>query len=168
MRKLLKIFHGNIQASKDPSCRPSIAPRGPTTVNGFDGITSRTIFRGALSSKGNLARNGEFSLDGAFACAVAILARLKTRESARDAGFIDSPNDFPNDRRAWQLIESHHRGRMKSELRKSACRNSSHSAWQVLGKCVAGACSPCGDGTIWRCVGGIPVSAVQFFWPASP
>src|ERR1700704_4634544 len=136
MRKLLKIFHGNIHASKDPSCRPSMAPRGPTTVNGFDRITSRTIFKGALSSKGNLARNGEFSLDGAFACAVAIVARLKTTESARDAGFIDSPNDSLNGRRAWQLIESHHTRRMKSGLRKSACRNSSRSARQVRVSCI--------------------------------
>ena len=31
----LRIFQGKIQASKDPSCWPSRAPRGPVTVKGF-------------------------------------------------------------------------------------------------------------------------------------
>src|SRR6478672_887041 len=91
MRRLLKIFHGKIHASKEPSCSPMIAPRGPTTLNGREGMASRTILSGTVFSKGKFARDG----DGAFCSALhgAATVRLSSNSvaTARKTAFIHSP-----------------------------------------------------------------------------
>jgi hypothetical protein len=54
----LKIFHGKIHASYDPSCRPSTAPRGPITENGLIGTISRVIEGRSSAFIGNTLSEG--------------------------------------------------------------------------------------------------------------
>src|ERR1700746_878374 len=90
MRRLLKIFQGKIHASQEPSCWPRIAPRGPTTVKGFEGTASRTILRGTLSSNGKLAKTAGWSLVWPIDCGFAVSPKNKARAAAK-AEFTHSP-----------------------------------------------------------------------------
>src|ERR1700688_2918434 len=85
MRRLAKIFQGKIQASNEPSCWPRIAPRGPTTVKGFEGTASRMTLRGTLFSNGKLAKSGGWLLAWPMVRGTAVTLKNKNTATARRA-----------------------------------------------------------------------------------
>src|SRR5580692_10721341 len=89
MRRLLKIFQGKIHASKEPSCWPRIAPRGPATVKGFDGTAFLTILTGTLFSNGNLPKTRGRSFVCPYDCGHAVRLNNESRAAAREAEFMD-------------------------------------------------------------------------------